>query len=62
MSETHPKQHRVTWVFYASADSLHRMKKRGFRLFYLPEQDRFNDLMFGEVGTANTAEPFPVSP
>jgi len=62
MSESHPKQHAVTWVFYASADSLYRMKKSGFRLFYLPEQDRYNDLMFGADGTATMAAPFPVSP
>lgn len=62
MTDAQPKQHAVTWVFYAPADSLRRMQQRGCTLFYLPEQDRFNDLMFAQDCTGTMAAPYPVVP
>lgn len=45
-------------VFYAPPSLLEERKQQGFRIYYLPEQERVNDQKFGFSGTASLASPF----
>ena len=50
----------VQLVFYAPCDTLTQAKASGSKIYYLPEQNLYNDQMFGQNCTDSIAEPYPV--
>lgn len=47
------------FYFYADQPTLDSAKAAGAEIFYLPEQDLYNDQMFGQDCTNQYAKPFP---
>jgi hypothetical protein len=45
--------------FYEPCSVLDSAQKNGAEIFYLPEQNLYNDEMFGQSCTDSLAEPFP---
>jgi hypothetical protein len=46
--------------FYEECDFLDSLKKTNAEIYYLPEQDLYNDQMFNQQCTDSIAQPFPV--
>ncbi|MFN5305974.1 MAG: hypothetical protein ACK5CV_02325 [Bacteroidota bacterium] len=53
-----PLPKNVLPVFYCSCDSLQKLQRLGYRIKYLPEQNTYNNLMFGDSCTEKMAEAF----
>lgn len=53
-----PLPKHVIPVFYCSCDSLQKLKNMGYRIKYLPEQNTYNNLMFGQSCTEQMAGAF----
>lgn len=50
-------------VYYENEETLKAFTDKGYEIFYLPEQDYYNDLRFGGAGFTNeAAKAFPFSP
>jgi hypothetical protein len=49
----------VKYVYYIDADSMDYYRKQNILLYYLPLQDKFNDIRFKINTTALKAKPFP---
>lgn len=45
--------------FYEECDFLDSLKKTNAEIYYLPEQDLYNDQMFNQFCTDSLAKPFP---
>jgi hypothetical protein len=58
--DTHNKNinPNVNFVFYCDEDSLRRMQQNGWQIYYLAEQEIYNDLMFKMQKTSTLAKPF----
>jgi len=57
------KPAQLELVYYENEDTLKEFTDRGYEIFYLPEQDYYNDLRFGGAGFTNeAAKAFPFSP
>jgi hypothetical protein len=56
-SRNHPNSH---FRFYEECDFLDSLKKTNAEIFYLPEQNLYNDQMFNQHCTDSLAAPFPV--
>lgn len=52
----------VQWLYYTSEDKLVQLVKEGQTIYYLPQQDEFNDLRFRKEFTKSLAKPFPSLP
>lgn len=52
----------VKWLYYADQQELLKLSAEGYHLYYLPEQNAFNDLRFKKVFTDSLAKPFPLLP
>ncbi|MGL4599729.1 MAG: ArnT family glycosyltransferase [Bacteroidia bacterium] len=50
---------QVKLLFYVPFSTLDSLSNQGSTLYYLPEQDLYNDQMFQQNGTAAKAMPFP---
>lgn len=48
------------FLFYSTCAALRDYEADGFTIYYLPEQDLYNDQMFGQSCTNEIAQPFPV--
>ncbi len=46
--------------FYEECDFLDSLKKTNAEIYYLPEQDLYNDQMFNQFCTDSLAKPFPI--
>ncbi|MCC6383790.1 MAG: hypothetical protein LC117_09535 [Bacteroidia bacterium] len=51
---------QIQMVYYESEDSLQSWKHQGKEIYFLPEQDEFNDKCFKSVFTGKYAEPLPI--
>jgi hypothetical protein len=49
----------VKLLFYVPCATLDSLADAGYQLYYLPEQDLYNDQMFAQNGTAMRAKAFP---
>lgn len=56
----HPKNPKVEYRFYIDCKELQDYASRGFTITYLPEQEVYNDQMFGQNCTLQFAKAFPV--
>lgn len=52
----------VLWRYYTEEDSLKYFSDRHYAIYFLPEQERYNDLRFRKAFTLQYAEPFPLLP
>ncbi len=52
------KNHATKLEFYSPCLQMNDAKQNGFEIFYLPEQNLFNDQMFNQNCTDNIAKPF----
>jgi hypothetical protein len=57
--EKEMKVRDVKWLYYTDEDKLLELKNNGWNIYYLPEQDKFNDLRFRKEFTTKLARPFP---
>jgi len=55
---THPKNPKVEYKFYATCGEMQEFIARGYIVTFLPEQDLYNDQMFGQSCTNELAKPF----
>lgn len=58
---TRPKSEMVSYRFYETCDVLDSARRAGARIYYLSEQNLYNDQMFGQQCTDSLAQPFPVN-
>lgn len=47
----------ILFGYYANEDSLKNMQRRNYRIYYLPQQEEFNDLRFKHTFTTTYAKP-----
>jgi hypothetical protein len=52
-----PVNTNAHFVFYCDEDSLQKLSKKQYKLYYLEEQEVYNDLMFQQEFTQNYAAP-----
>jgi hypothetical protein len=52
----------VQWLYYTSEVKLRQLINEGWTIYYLPEQEEFNDLRFRKEFTRSLAKPFPSLP
>ncbi len=52
------ERNRVKFAFYLSPQMLNYYQSIGYQIFYLSEQERFNDLYYAFNGTKSYANPF----
>jgi len=57
-SLNHAKNLNVKFVFYCDSDSIQKMKNNNLDIYYLEEQDIYNDLLFNMQKTKLVAESF----
>lgn len=50
----------VKWQFYAPCDTLNEYQRNGYQIYYLPEQNLYNDQMFGQQCTDSLASPYVI--
>jgi len=50
----------MKWQFYAPCDTLNLYKQDGYHIYYLPEQNLYNDQMFGQKCTDSLASPYVI--
>lgn len=52
----------VAWMYYTEEARLITLKSQKVHLYYLPDQDNFNDIRFDGAFTYQYADPFPLVP
>jgi hypothetical protein len=57
---TRPQSEFVSYRFYETCAVLDSARQKGARIYYLSEQNLYNDQMFGQQCTDSLAQPFPV--
>ncbi|MCU0434707.1 MAG: DUF2029 domain-containing protein [Bacteroidia bacterium] len=57
---TRPQSKNVSYRFYETCAVLDSARQTGARIYYLSEQNLYNDQMFGQQCTDSLAKPFPV--
>ncbi|MGL5892567.1 MAG: hypothetical protein ACRC3B_21930, partial [Bacteroidia bacterium] len=58
---TRKKSQLVSYRFYQTCAVLDSARRAGARIYYLSEQNLYNDQMFGQQCTDSLAKPFPVN-
>jgi hypothetical protein len=52
----------IEWLYYTDEARLRELQSQHIQLYYLPQQDTFNDLRFDKVFTHDYVQPFPLVP
>jgi hypothetical protein len=52
----------IEWLYYTDETRLKELQSQHIQLYYLPQQDAFNDLRFDKVFTHEYVQPFPLVP
>jgi hypothetical protein len=53
-----PKMGMHKYAFYLSAEIMENYTLKGYQIYYLSEQEIYNDLFYGINRTKNIASPF----
>jgi hypothetical protein len=53
-----PKQNMVKYAFYLHPKMMENYMLKGYTIYYLSEQEIYNDLFYGFSRTKNMANPF----